>query len=128
MVSLDREHLLRRVAEQATGGDWAVSKDINDQCVIYSGDEWIALLPHQCVTSIERQREKDAVFIATCSPAAVLKLLDALAAMRPVVEAAVAYGMAPSGCSRSEARLVDAAGRYEAQRRIDAGKRKDGGS
>ena len=39
-------------------------------------------------------------------------------AMRPVVQAAVSYGMSPSGCHRSEARLVEAAGLFAANTAI----------
>lgn len=49
------------------------------------------------------------------------RLRAELTAMQPVVDAAVAYGMSPSGCHRSEARLVEAAGTYHANRRISMG-------
>ena len=46
------------------------------------------------------------------------KLKAEIEAMRPVVEAAVGYCLAPSACWQSEARLVEAAGLYHANRRM----------
>lgn len=47
-----------------------------------------------------------------------VRLRAEVEAMRPVVDAAVGYCMSPSGCHRSEARLVEAAGLYHANRRM----------
>lgn len=54
----------QRLVEAATHGEWRIDHDRNDQPNIYAADEWIAILPHQCVTSIEEQRNRDAAFIA----------------------------------------------------------------
>jgi len=51
--------------------------------------------------------------------AEVIKQLRAeVEAMRPVVDAAVGYCLAPSACWQAEVRLVEAAGLYHANRRI----------
>lgn len=47
-----------------------------------------------------------------------VRLRAEVAAMQPVLDAAVGYCMSPSGCHRSEARLVEAAGLYHANRRM----------
>lgn len=49
----------------------------------------------------------------------IAALTAEIAAMQPVVDAAVNYGLSPSQCHRSEARLVEAAGLYRANRVID---------
>lgn len=57
-----------------TPGPWVIDPDKNDQlCVYGSGGFWIALLPHQCLGSIEEQQKINASLIA-----AAPELLDAL--------------------------------------------------
>jgi hypothetical protein len=60
-----------------TPGPWTLEQDINAQWNVYAGDEWIALIPHQCVAAIEKQRAVDAILIA-----AAPDLLAALKALR----------------------------------------------
>lgn len=61
-----------------TPGPWSVEPDGNDQMNIYgpNRDTWIALLPHQCIASIEKEQIANAKLIA-----AAPVLADALAAM-----------------------------------------------
>lgn len=62
----------RQMISAATPGPWTITHDSNEQCNIYaadrhgqpSGDDWVCLLPHQCVSSIEEARRHDAAFIA----------------------------------------------------------------
>lgn len=68
---------LRAMADAATPGEWSTRLDRHEQENVYSGDAWIALLPHQCITSIERQSRADAAFIAAARTA-IPALLDAL--------------------------------------------------
>lgn len=74
MGDLDLKHL-RALAEAATPGPWELRSDRNEQKNVYSGDKWIAVLPHQCVASIEEQRGQDAAFVAAARTA-VPELLD----------------------------------------------------
>lgn len=78
---------VRALCEAATDGPWTIEPDRNDQQNIYSNDEWIALLPHQCVSSIEQQRVKDAAFIAA-SRSLVPALLDENEALRTALRVA----------------------------------------
>ena len=80
---------LKRLCEQATPGPWALGDDYNDQRTLYVGEEWIAILPHQCVASIEEQRDKDAAFIAAARTA-LPDCIEALKAERVRAEAAEA--------------------------------------
>lgn len=60
----------RRLADAAWPGPWELELDRNDQQNVYAADRtWIALLPHQCVRSIEEERERDAEFIAAARAA-----------------------------------------------------------
>lgn len=48
-----------------TPGPWCVARDGNAQANVYGADGfWVALLPHQCITSIEEQQEHHAALIA----------------------------------------------------------------
>jgi hypothetical protein len=49
-----------------TPGPWRVEFDHNEQANIHAENEemWIALLPHQCVTSIEETQKLNAHLIA----------------------------------------------------------------
>lgn len=69
----------------ATVGPWSIEYDGNEQANIYSGHEWIAILPHQCVLSIEEQRAKDAGFIAA-SRTLVLQLIAELREARAYLD------------------------------------------
>ena len=81
----------------ATKGPWEVIADDNAQQNIYAdhGFDWIAMLPHQCVSSIEDMRVVDAAFIAaarTREPllaAGVLDLTRQLAEARRIGDAAL---------------------------------------
>ena len=74
----------------ATKGPWEIIADDNAQQNIYAdhGFDWIAMLPHQCVSSIEEMRKVDAEFIAaarTREPllaAGVIDLTQQLAELR----------------------------------------------
>lgn len=47
-----------------TPGPWSIRDDRHGQANIYGpGDEWIALLPHECITSKESQMIVDARLI-----------------------------------------------------------------
>lgn len=53
--------------DAATPGPWRDDEtDNNGQRLIFgdNADDWIALLPHQCVESIRVERDRDAAFIA----------------------------------------------------------------
>jgi len=83
----------------ATKGPWEVIADDNAQQNIYAdqGFDWIAMLPHQCVSSIEDMRKVDAEFIAaarTREPllaAGVLDLTRQLAEARAEIERLCRY-------------------------------------
>lgn len=68
-----------------TGGDWGVDFDPNDQANIYARGQptdWIALLPHQCVKSIEEEQKLNAAGICAlhaASPALIAVVKTALA-------------------------------------------------
>ena len=51
---------------RGTPGPWFAQLDRNDQECLYdkSGDFWVALLPHQCVRSIELKQAENAAIIA----------------------------------------------------------------
>src|SRR3990172_6642894 len=56
---------MERLEKAATKEPWLVELDDNEQPNIWNFEErWIALLPHQCVTEIEKQANADAAFIA----------------------------------------------------------------
>jgi len=55
---------MEALEKAATKGPWAVELDDNEQPNIWNEERWIALLPHQCVTEIEKQANADAAFIA----------------------------------------------------------------
>lgn len=56
-----------------TQGEWRLQLDRNDQQNIHTDSLWIALLPHQCLTSIEREQERNATgIVATHNAADVL--------------------------------------------------------
>ena len=59
-----------------TPGPWAIEPDDNEQLNIYAEERafWVALLPHQCVRSIEEQQKINARLIAAAP--------DLLAALR----------------------------------------------
>lgn len=68
-----------------TGGDWEVDYDRNDQANIYARGQptdWIALLPHQCIRSIEEEQKLNAAGICAlhaASPALIAITKAALA-------------------------------------------------
>ena len=67
----------------ATKGPWEVIADDNAQQNIYAdhGFDWIAMLPHQCVSSIEDMRKVDAEFIAAARTREPLLAAGMLAAL-----------------------------------------------
>lgn len=64
-------------------GRWYAALDRNGQQNIYDGDadHWVALLPHQCVASIEREQESRAALIVAAVNA-LPTLLDELEELR----------------------------------------------
>ena len=92
-------------AERGTPGPWEIIVDDNAQQNIYAdhGFDWIAMLPHQCVSSIEDMRKVDAEFIAaarTREPllaAGVINLTRQLAEARAALKDACAIieGLVP---------------------------------
>jgi hypothetical protein len=68
---------LRALLAKETTEEWQVEYDKNDQANIYgaSNDDWIALLPHQCVTSIEKKMQNRAALIVAMQNA-LPNLLD----------------------------------------------------
>lgn len=85
-LSEDEVRELRELDRTATPGPWQRELDRNEQENIYGydHDEWIALLPHQCVAPIEKQRAIDANFIVTARTA-LPRLLDERDELRAVV-------------------------------------------
>lgn len=75
-------------AQAATPGPYTIQKDHNDQLNLYAdnGNKWIALLPHQCVKSIEREQAKNAEFLAHARED-VLNLILRLETERKAIEA-----------------------------------------
>jgi hypothetical protein len=82
---------LRRLLAEATPGPWEVGEpDRNEQATIYAGpDDWIALLPHQCLESIRIAQERNAALIAAMRNAlpGILDALDAAEAERDAIRA-----------------------------------------
>ncbi len=83
-INTQRIEAIRARLAAATPGPWVVEHDRNDQPNIYPADDhdrWIALLPHQCVTAIERMANADAAFIAN-SPTDIADLLAEVERLR----------------------------------------------
>lgn len=71
-----------------TGGNWIVDSDRNDQANIFAENlpdgcptDWIAILPHQCVKSIEANQASNAIGICALHAASPTLLAVAKAAM-----------------------------------------------
>lgn len=92
---IDLDHLEKLHAEatpaQHDGGDWFVDLDRNDQPNILAGnhDHWVALLPHQCVTSLEVLANARAEYIAATHNA-LPALIAEVRELRSVAQAAEA--------------------------------------
>lgn len=80
-----------------TQGEWRLELDRNDQQNIHTDNLWIALLPHQCLASIEQEQERNATGIVATHNAA-----DVLIA---VCEAALVW-RGPPGGGRSDAEVI----------------------
>lgn len=79
---------LQALVSEMTARPWTLELDRNDQQNIYSNGEWIALLPHQCVASIEEdQRHNAAGLLALANHADVLIELAAAVERRDSVRA-----------------------------------------
>ena len=96
---------LEAVRAAMTRGEYAIEHDRNAQANIYTADgQWIAILPHQCVRSIELEQNDNAIgivaehnampvllsivkaalaYAADCSPANWRTLYDMLVKVRP---------------------------------------------
>lgn len=77
------------LARKATPGPYRVDLDRNDQCNIYAGlgtDNWVALLPHQCVRSIKKQAAANAAYLAALSPEVVIALAEVAEAAKEMKE------------------------------------------
>lgn len=87
---LERMHAAATPA-QHDGGDWFVDLDRNDQPNILAGnhDHWVALLPHQCVRSLEVLANVRASYIAAMHNA-MPSIIAELKALRKVAEVAQA--------------------------------------
>lgn len=48
-----------------TPGPWTLEVDANDQQCVYAGECFIAVVPHQCVASIEAQQQINARLIVS---------------------------------------------------------------
>ncbi len=87
---------LRALHEAATPGAWEadLEGDRHDQPLLYgpTRDRWIALFPHQCLVSTQREGQADCELIAA--------MRNALPALLDAVDAAVAFN--------SRSYLVDA--------------------
>lgn len=77
---------LRSLVNAMTKRPCRIELDRNDQHNIHAGDLWVALLPHQCVTSIEREQERNASAVAALANHADA-LLDLVAAVAQRLEA-----------------------------------------
>jgi hypothetical protein len=93
--------LLAALDAARTPGPLVLRTDRNEQWNIYASDnddEWIALLPHQCVRSIAEQRGHDARAIAAALnalPALLAEVRASRAAPAPyLIDALEAYGRA----------------------------------
>lgn len=76
---------LMRLAGEATSGPWTVDHDHHDQPrVIADGSKGhpVAVLPHHCVSSVERQANADARYIAACDPETVRALCEEVLRLR----------------------------------------------
>lgn len=78
---------LERLLGEATAGEWFVDHDRNLQPNVYAGDRdhWVALLPHQCLASLEVQANTNARAIAAlhnAAPALLALARDGLAMRR----------------------------------------------
>ena len=97
-AELDQLDALNRAR---TPGPFAIAHDRHGQANIYGGpdgEEWIALLPHQCLASLEAAREADAraiVAALNALPALLAEVRAARSAPSPSLAAALdAYGRA----------------------------------
>jgi hypothetical protein len=91
-IDLDK---LEAIARAATPGRRYLEQDRNDQWNVYaevpggSDREWLAILPHQCVVSIEEERARDAMLFEATSPEVVLELIRRVRAAESGLQKAV---------------------------------------
>ncbi len=72
-------NMLSAIDAARTPGPFVMRQDRDDRWNIYASDnddEWIAVLPHQCLTSIAEQRERDARAIVAALNALPLLLAE----------------------------------------------------
>ncbi len=84
MIDIDN---LEALAMAATPGPWETDLDRNEQQNVYAAGDWrhwIAVLPHQCVKSIEEEQERNAAFIAAVHPGSILALVADVRRLREV--------------------------------------------
>ncbi len=77
---------LRRLLSEGTKGPWTIDHDRSGQANLYADGHWIALLPHQCLRSLEVQMNNDAHLIVAA--------INALPSLLAVVEAVRAADLA----------------------------------
>lgn len=83
-TDLDELERLHREATDAGEGPWEVKHDRNDQPNIHSRNHWIALFPHQCLTSLEALANARAKFVVAAHTR-MPKLLTQIHTMREVL-------------------------------------------
>lgn len=72
---------LQEQSAAMTSGQWEVDIDGNDQANIYSGDQWIAILPNRSITANEANHALDAAGICALHAATSVLLEIAAAAL-----------------------------------------------
>lgn len=108
------ERIQARV-DAASPGPWmAEENDQGEQCLFGTTyDDWIALLPHQCVRAIEEQRIKDAAFIVsarTVLPQLLDRLrlcVDALERISGELDGSVEHPVTLDAMDMADAALAD---------------------
>ena len=64
MTLAERIAKLKELDGKATPSEWDVSENDKEETILERGDDWIALLPHQGVTSIQERARHNAELIA----------------------------------------------------------------